>query len=352
MDGDKLALGTIAVLALGGITRKRGSREILGPMRFVRGKGSVPGPTPSLETVLRAVREANADPERIVLYHSGDASIAQKVHREGLSPHMGQWVRQVLEGATDDPDLIEQLAAGQAISYLSDTPDWVEVKASRTTDQAYAGPSRASETEKAKLIEEHGHLAIFILDRDDQSVIRARPEVQAWMDEDRYENLEGLPMAWWETPLYQQADLYTGEGGRKEPPFGIEPGDYITADPLSPDYTLTHRELLRFLDAMKISERGSKAKGTLEVVRVTPIQAGFAGAHMMRSMARGRAHDPHQTVRVEVVITGTPDELMSEAARTLSIQAARRHLFATWSQRVSDIHHDYQGRPVVRFEVQ
>ena len=166
-------------------------------------------------------------------------------------------------------------------------------------------------------------------------------------------------MAWWETPLYQQADLYTGEGGRKEPPFGIEPGDYITADPLSPDYTLTHRELLRFLDAMKTSERGSKAKGSLEVVRVTPVQAGFGGAQMMRSLARGRgwgvdvrgAH-PHQTVRVEVVITGTPDELMAEAARTLSIQAARRHLFATWSRRVSGIYRDYKGRPVVRFEVQ
>jgi hypothetical protein len=105
--------------------------------------------------------------------------------------------------------------------------------------------------------------------------------------------------------------------------------------------------------------RGSKAKGTLEVVRVTPVQAGFGGAQMMRSLAQGRgwgvdargAH-PHQTVRVEVVITGTPDELMSEAARTLSIQAARRHLFATWSRRVSGIYRDHQGRNVVRFEVQ
>ena len=97
---------------------------------------------------------------------------------------------------------------------------------------------------------------------------------------------------------------------------------------------------------------GSENKDELEVVRVQPFRAGFRGADMMKAMARGRVHDPNKTIRVEVTITGPPDKLMSEEARILSLQAARGHMFATWSRRVTRVYRDAVGRQVVRFDVQ
>jgi len=218
--------------------RQRGSRGIMGPMRFVRGKGSVLDDAPiDLATVIRAVRSAEADPDMAVLYHSGDASIAGKIHR-GLEPHMGQWVSQVLSGATDDPDFIHQRQQAQSISYLSDEPDWVAIKVSRAIDKPYAQIVRAD-------IVAHGHLSIFLVERDDESVVRAVD-----VSYDRFEDLSGRRLRWWETPLYDQGDPYTGAGERKQVPFGVEPGDYITAQSLSPDYTLTGEDLVAFLDAV------------------------------------------------------------------------------------------------------
>ena len=97
---------------------------------------------------------------------------------------------------------------------------------------------------------------------------------------------------------------------------------------------------------------GSENEESLEVVDTRRIKAGFRGADMVKAAARGMMHDPNKTVRVEVTITGPVDQLMSEAARTLSIQEARKHFFATWSRRITNIYQDSRGRPVVRFEVQ
>ena len=241
-NGTRGALIAATVLAMVSVARRRhGSRGIQGPMRYVRGEGYVQSGPVSLDIVLRAVREADADPERIVLYHSGDASVASQIHQEGLSPHMGQWVEQALAGATDDLELLQEIrqGQGQSISYLSASPDWVTVKAARALGTFIEKMRRQD-------IVEHGHLAIFILDRDDSDIVRASNLMQ-----DQFETLSGERLKWYQTSLYQQADPYTGLGARENVPFGVETGDYITAEPLSPDYTLTGEALIGFLSAKK-----------------------------------------------------------------------------------------------------
>ena len=101
-----------------------------------------------------------------------------------------------------------------------------------------------------------------------------------------------------------------------------------------------------------VVNRGSLNSDELSVVDVRKIRAGNRGADMVKAAAMGRMHDPHKTVQVEVTITGPPDRLLSEQARTLSIREARKYMFGTWSRRVSNIYQDSRGRPVVRFIVQ
>jgi hypothetical protein len=63
----------------------------------------------------------------------------------------------------------------------------------------------------------------------------------------------------------------------------------------------------------------------LEVVRVDPIRAGFGGAGMLRSLSRGKPHDPREVVSVEVTLSGTPEALVARSAAHLAQAEARRH---------------------------
>lgn len=239
----RLALGVTAALAGLAVASRRtaGSRAVLGPRRFVRGRGWVEPQTPTtVEEVISAVESAEGDPDQVVLYHSGDASIARQIH-DGLSPVLGQWVTEILYGATDDPHLLAKLQAeaqdggGAALSYLSDTPEWVLIKAARHMDKSQDEMTVAD-------IERHGHLSIFLFDRDDSSVLHAVEP-----SDDHFETLDGRRLRFYETELYEEPDLYTGGGGRTEVPWGVEPGDYITADSPMPAYTLTGEALVAFL---------------------------------------------------------------------------------------------------------
>src|SRR4030095_8413759 len=71
------------------------------------------------------------DPEEeMMLYHSGTADIDHVIREGWRQPQQGQWVREVLAGATDDPEHAAELAKSGAV-YMSAAPDWVKAKVAR-----------------------------------------------------------------------------------------------------------------------------------------------------------------------------------------------------------------------------
>ena len=258
-----LAIGAAAaIVGLAAASRRaEGSRSVLGPRRFVRGRGWVEHQgLLTAKDAIRAVQQVEADPEKIALYHSGDASIAGQIHK-GISPMLGQWVTEVLHGATDDPQFIAQLqeqaeeGGGSALAYLSNVPDWVEIKVARRMGVAFSDVT-------VEDIQKHGHLSIFFTDVDDREIIRA-----VNVGEDIFETLDGQRLRFHQTELYQEPDIYTGRGGRTEVPWGVESGDYITASSPMPDYTLTGSSLVAFLrwwhgrERERLGSPSSRAQG-------------------------------------------------------------------------------------------
>src|SRR4029434_530676 len=86
--------------------------------------------------VSEAVRRAEEllkgiDPaEEKILYHSGTADIDEAIRKNWLQPQQGEWVREVLAGATDDPEHAAELAKSGVV-YMSDAPTWVKAKVAR-----------------------------------------------------------------------------------------------------------------------------------------------------------------------------------------------------------------------------
>jgi len=102
---------------------------------------------------------------------------------------------------------------------------------------------------------------------------------------------------------------------------------------------------------LKIKERGSRST-SLKVVATRANRVGMRPSAVMRSMSRGRVHDPRAISSVEVTLAGTPDQLRSREAFELARELARRDMpGASYARVVSGIHKDRMGRAVCRYEV-
>jgi hypothetical protein len=102
---------------------------------------------------------------------------------------------------------------------------------------------------------------------------------------------------------------------------------------------------------LKIKDRGSRSVA-LQVVatRVNPV--GMRPSAVMRSMSRGRPHDPRAISSVEVTLSGTPEQLRSREAFELVKRIGRKDLpSVSFGQIVSGIYKDRMGRTVCRYEV-
>ena len=231
--------------------RAEASAGVRGPLVFEKGSGYVENPKKfTVDDVVSDIDSTNrkGEAERvkdefdydstedvIVLYHSGDKSIADDVHF-GTEPNRGEWVREVLDGATDDQGAIDAIAREPAVTFLSDAPDWVVSKVAR----------KLGKNDKDVTLEdvrEHGHLAVFKVDADADVVRAIDPDSEGFTNATGRESYE----RWHETPLYSEGDVYTGEGRLSETPFGVERGDYFTTESVSPEYTLTGDGLVEFL---------------------------------------------------------------------------------------------------------
>lgn len=162
-----------------------------------------------------------------VLYHSGDRSLARIIHNEGLQPLFGPWVTEVLHGATDDPELLAEIKSQPPATFLDAKPQWVVAKVGNKLRKPYRHITMED-------VQAHGHLAIFVIRSDDEGVLRVTDT-----DYGKYESVPGKVKyrGWWEVP-YQHAE---------QAPFGLEPGDYFSMDPLEPAVTLVGDALVAFL---------------------------------------------------------------------------------------------------------
>jgi hypothetical protein len=167
--------------------------------------------------------------DEMMLYHSGTADIDESIRRNWLQPQTGDWVREVLSGATDDPEAIEELAKSGAV-WMSDVPDWVTAKVARKLGKHVRDVTPED-------IRQHGQLTMIRAEKDYAPILR-RPKEEDYSE--YVENLRGERMPWWQTDLY---DYET----RRDIPFGVEPGDYFAVEDIEPSHTLIGQDLVNFL---------------------------------------------------------------------------------------------------------
>ena len=94
----------------------------------------------------------------------------------------------------------------------------------------------------------------------------------------------------------------------------------------------------------------ASAVDDLELVRVDKQHVGFSAGPMMRNLSRGRPHDPREVAGAEVVLSGTPESLLSRAAMVRALTEARRAGVQAFTvRRKNNPYRDPQGRLVVTF---
>jgi GNAT superfamily N-acetyltransferase len=166
------------------------------------------------------------DPEEeMMLYHSGTADIDESIRQNWLQPQTGDWVKESLAGAVDDPEFAEELARGGAV-WMSAVPDWVKAKVARKVGKHVTDVTPED-------IRQHGQLTMIRTEKD-------APIVRRLEDDDYVENLRGQKQRWWESDLYDYDK-------RREIPYGVERGDYFAVEDIEPSHTLTGQDLINFL---------------------------------------------------------------------------------------------------------
>jgi len=159
-----------------------------------------------------------------------------------LEPHISDWVKEVAEGAGDVP--VEDITS--PLVYMSDEPDWVDKIVGRSIGKH---PGDVTEED----IRKYGRLNVIDIDPEWAEIF----SISSKEDEDLYSNtgnitrLSGEEVPFYETSLYDEGDVFTGEGRRMEMPVGPERKDWISPEEQEITHTLVGNELIKFLKKMK-----------------------------------------------------------------------------------------------------
>ena len=174
-----------------------------------------------------------------IFFHSGTGDIS-KVQAEGIQPMFGDWVSEVLSGATDDEINVEESFI--PLSYYSDIPNWVRMQVGRKVKKSYDQVTKDD-------IRKHGYLAV-VYNVDEQNGETVYPNIYRMVGDYNgaqtdVENAYGEEQQLYETDLYEE-----NWSGNKEP-FGMESGDFVTTEAIDPDVLLTGDALIEFMDRYK-----------------------------------------------------------------------------------------------------
>ena len=192
------------------------------------------------------------------IFHSSQADQFDEINKYGVEPQYGPWVKEIAEGATDDPSFLDDMPMA---AWWSEQPDWVKMKTARA-----AGKSVNDVT--VDDIRKYGHLSIADADEYADTVYRI-PEEGIDYEGSEVSNLSGERMPLYATDLYEY-----GDDGVGRYPFGIERNELVTRESVEPKYSLTGQELVDFLeqyDGNTVSANASKSGGLLSAA----AQASF-----------------------------------------------------------------------------
>lgn len=194
-----------------------------------------------VEYALGLVRKAKAyNPEEEdepvafpILFHSGVGDPNEI--RKGIEPRFGDWVGEVLSGATDEE--IDPEESYVPLAYFDSEPNWVTAQAGRK-----GGISIPDVT--LDDVRKYGQLAV-IYNVDDKyggainKVFKIGPDGYNG-GYTKVTDVEGREMNLYETGLEE-------EGFQPKTLFGVEPGDIISNESITPDVVLTGDDLVRFM---------------------------------------------------------------------------------------------------------
>jgi len=151
---------------------------------------------------------------------------------------------------------------------------------------------------------------------------------------------------------------YNGEFARRKP-ISIRPTGGGRFEVLDGNSTYANAVASRWpsIRAEIVEDVGTahtaSADDDIDLVRVDVQRAGFSTGPMMRNLSRGRPHDPREVVGAEVVLSGTPESLLSRGAHTRAlIEARRAGVHGSQARRKNNPYRDPQGRLVVTFIVE
>jgi hypothetical protein len=187
-------------------------------------RGTFPGSKmPSVDALSRNVDK--------FVYHSGTAKDIPEM-KYGVSPQIGPWVREVLEGSTDDGDVIDEIMENAVpVSWWSKEPSWAVVKVAREL-------GKPIDQVTPEDLASYGHVAL---------IPKKDPEAESlyWVGKEGlnmgpYSDVEDITGR--KVKAYD-ADLYSGNYG----PEGVERNEYITTKTVEPYLHLTGNELVDFL---------------------------------------------------------------------------------------------------------
>jgi hypothetical protein len=149
----------------------------------------------------------------------------------GVSPQIGPWVREVLEGSADDDAIDEIMENAVPVSWWSKEPSWAVVKVAREL-------GKPIDQVTPEDLASYGHVAL---------IPKKDPEAESlyWVGKEGlnmgpYSDVEDITGR--KVKAYD-ADLYSGNYG----PEGVERNEYITTKTVEPYLHLTGNELVDFL---------------------------------------------------------------------------------------------------------
>jgi hypothetical protein len=171
-----------------------------------------------VENIIKKAKEDNM----LILFHSGYAGIDNELIH-GVYPEHGEWLQEIANGYDEELFMeIEERSQDNPISFFSEDPSWVAIKAARSINKTLGELTRQE-------LENKGQLCILLVEQEDTDFNRACTTESG--DYGKATNLLGDEIVEYELP------------------FGVESGDiYSTANFNPVEITLTGKDLLVFLE--------------------------------------------------------------------------------------------------------
>ena len=179
----------------------------------------VTGIGPKVFEAEKIMENALHDEDVVLLFHSGTSDQDEDIVKYGLIAQFGEWVEEVLHGATDDMDAIQSIKSKSEAVFLSRMPSWITIKVARKMEKSFQNVTLDD-------IRECGQLCLVTVYNNSSDIYEAT-------EDGIY---RGYVESWWGSSLEND-----------QVPFGVETGDIFSTGNVGVDITLTGNDLVMFM---------------------------------------------------------------------------------------------------------